>query len=77
MHRVTFLKIEFLGDCSVAFSINNSGQGSPILSRGTNPVHAALVMQREFVPKADEALMAISDCVISKGIIRKRIKRAL
>src|SRR5262245_9177291 len=51
MYRVTLLNLQFLRHFSVTFRVNRAGQRVPFLSRGSRPVHAALIMQRQFIPQ--------------------------
>src|SRR5215467_5949758 len=51
MYRVTLLNLQLLRHFGVTFRVNRAGQRVPLLARGPRPIHAALIMQRQFIPQ--------------------------
>src|SRR5262249_31250075 len=51
MNRVALLNLQLLRDFGVTYRINRSGQRIPLLARGSRPIYAALIMQRQFIPQ--------------------------
>src|SRR5262245_4086700 len=51
MNRVALLNLQLLRHFGVTFLVNGSGLRVPLLARGSHPIHAALIMQSQFIPQ--------------------------